>query len=171
MEPLTTAGLTLAGEWGTPKITATTLPIDLTPLTPRTISTLVIPATAGDILSIDARARVTNDTGRTRGEPGYTVGIGYHLWTYDVDNGQGSAGEWTRISTYNGDNVSRDRHHMPLHTCTMWRLPANWPAGHRVAVIFRADAHSTAWRRGDTITVDKDYGYLRCRRWTTPEED
>ncbi|GFH36642.1 hypothetical protein [Streptomyces pacificus] len=30
----------------------------------------------------------------------------------------------------------------------------------------RADAHSTAWVSGDTLTVDAGYGRLTVRRWT-----
>ncbi|WP_330172939.1 hypothetical protein OG875_04670 [Streptomyces sp. NBC_01498] len=166
MTVISTDGLALAAEWGTDEVTASTLPVDLSTSTYRTVSRLIIPAAAGDVLSVNARARVTNDTGRNRGEPGYTVGVGYHLWAYDCDSGQGTAGPWTRISSYNGDNVSRDRHHMPLHITTTWRVPATWPDGHRIVVVLRADAHSTAWRSGDILTVDQEYGHLAVRRWT-----
>jgi len=171
MTVISTEGLILDAEWGTDEITATTLPVDLSTTTWRTMSRIIVPTAAGDVLSVNARARVTNDTGRNRGEPGYTVGVGYHLWMYDCDNGQGTAGPWTRISSYNGDNVSRDRHHMPLHITTTWQVPEGWPDGHRVVVVLRADAHSTAWRSGDTLTVDTAYGHMQVRRWTTPEED
>lgn len=165
---VSTEGLVLVGEWGTDEITASTLPVDLATDTWRTMSRLIIPVTAGDVLAVNARARVTNDTGINRGEPGYTVGVGYHLWAYDLDSGLGTAGTWWRISSWNGDNVTRARHHMPLHVTTTYRVPPDWPAGHRIVVVLRADAHSTAWVAGDTLTVDREYGHLQVRRWTTP---
>ncbi|MEU2143628.1 hypothetical protein ABZ741_04855 [Streptomyces globisporus] len=164
----TTEGLVLAGEYGTDEVTASVLPVDLPVDTWRTVSRLVVPAVAGDVLSVSARARVTNDTGRSRGTAGYTVGVGYHLWAYDCDSGQGSSGPWWRISSLNGDNVDRVRHHMPLHTSTLYRVPDDWPPGHRIVVVLRADAHSTAWVSGDTLTVDQAYGHMQVRRWTHP---
>ncbi|MFF2226295.1 hypothetical protein ACFVV7_23605 [Streptomyces globisporus] len=167
----TTEGLVLAGEYGTDEVTATVLPVDLPVNTWRTMSRLVVQVVAGDVLSVFARARVTNDTGRDRGEKGYTVGVGYHLWAYDVDDGKGAnrtEKDWWRISSLNGDNVDRTRHHMPLHTDTLYRVPDDWPPGHRIVVVLRADAHSTAWVPGDTLTVDQSYGHMQVRRWTHP---
>jgi hypothetical protein len=147
------------GLFATDEVIAATLPVDLASDTYRTMLRVVVPAAAGDLLDVDARARVTNDVG-------YTVGIGYHLWAYDADSGQGTAGPWWRIGSLNGDNVFSPRHHMPLHTSTVYQVPADWPAGHRIVVVLRADAHSTAWKAGDTITVDQLYGQLTVRRWT-----
>jgi hypothetical protein len=128
--------LTLAGIHSTDEVVAKTLPVDLPTDTYRTMLRVVVPVTAGDILDVEGWARVTNDTGVSRGVAGYTVGVGYHLWMYDVDNGPVSA--------------------------------ADWPEGHRMVVVLRADAHSTAWVAGDTLTVDRDYGQLTARRWTPP---
>jgi hypothetical protein len=142
-------------------VVATTLPVDLSTSTWRTMLRVVVPVQAGDVLDVSARARVTNDVG-------YVVGVGYHLWAYDVDSGQGSSGPWWRISTSNGDNVEPKRHHMPLHIDTAYVVPADWPAGHRIVVVLRADAHSTAWESGDTLTVDQAYGQMIVRRWSAP---
>jgi hypothetical protein len=124
-----------------------------------TLLRLVVPVAAGDVLDIGGRARVTNDT-----NPGYTIGVGYHLWQYDVDNGLGSAGAWTRISSYCGDNVDRTRHHMPLLVDTVYTVPADWPDGHRMTIVLRGDAHSTA-ADGQYLTVDPEYGQLTIRRY------
>ncbi|MFD5137442.1 hypothetical protein ACFWMX_14570 [Streptomyces sp. NPDC058378] len=163
--------MTLAALHTTDECATATLPVDLSAETWRTVLRVIVPANPGDVLDVEARARVTNDTGRNRGQPGYTCGIGYHLWAYDVDDGKGAArteADWRRISTLNGDNVSRDRHHMPLHTSTVYRLPDDWPAGHRIVVVLRVDAHSTAWVSGDTITVDGEYAHMTVRRWAAP---
>jgi hypothetical protein len=160
--------LTPAGIYATDEVVPTTIPIDLATDTYRTMLRVVVPVAAGDLLDISGWARVTNDTGRNRGDAGYTVGVGYHLWMYDVDDGPVSAGDWLRISPLCGDNVTRDRHHMPLAISTTYTVPADWPEGHRMVVVLRADAHSTAWIAGDTLTVDRDYGQLTVRRWAAP---
>ena len=151
--------LALAGITATDQVVATTLPVDLSAETWRTMLRQVVPVDADDVLDIEAWARVTNDTS-------YTVGIGWHVWAYDVDSGLGSAGPWTRISPWNGDNVPPPRHHMPLAIDTVYQIPADWPAGHRITVVLRADAHSTAALSGDTVAVDQEYGHLTVRRWT-----
>lgn len=154
-------GMTLAGLYSTDEVPATTLPIGLKAgLGYRTLLRVTVPVAAGDVLDIVGRARITNDT-----SPGYTVGIGYHLWMYDADNGLGSSGQWTRISSLCGDNVPRDRHHMPLITDTLYTVPADWPTGHRMVIVLRGDAMSTA-ADGQSITVDQAYGQLRVRRYT-----
>jgi hypothetical protein len=155
--------LALDGLYATDEVPASTLPIGLSSgLGYRTLLRAVIPVTAGDILDITGRARVTNDT-----SPGYTVGVGYHLWMYDASDGLGSAGIWSRISPLCGDNVTRDRHHMPLLTDTVYTVPADWPEGHRMVIVLRGDAMSTK-ADGQSITVDRDYGQLTVRRWTPP---
>ena len=157
--------MTLAGLHATDECVTATLPVDGVSNTWRTVMRAIVPVDAGDVLDVEARARVTNDTGRSRGTTGYTCGIGYHLWAYDVDAPGGSSGPWWQISTLNGDNVSRDRHHMPLHTSTLYQVPADWPPGHRIVIVLRVDAHSTAWVSGDTITVDGEYAHMTVRRW------
>lgn len=162
-------GLTLAGIYATDEVVAATLPVDLATDTWRTMIRQIVPVEPGDVLDIQAWARVTNDTGKSRNEPGYTVGVGWHVWAYDCDSGQGTAGPWWRISPYCGDNVDRTRHHMPLHISTVYTVPDDWPDGHRIVIVLRADAHSTAWVAGDTLTVDKDYGHLKVRRYARQE--
>jgi hypothetical protein len=148
------------GLYATDVVPATTLPIGTGPdLGYRTLLRVVVPVAAGDILDITARARVTNDT-----SPPYTVGVGYHLWMYDTDNGLGTSGVWTQISTDCGDNVSHDRHHMPLLTDTVYTVPPDWPAGHRMTIVMRGDAMSTL-ADGQSITVDQTYGQLTVRRY------
>jgi len=71
---------------------------------------------------------------------------------------------WTRISSYCGDNVDHDRHHMPLLVDTVYTVPADWPDGHRMTVVLRGDAHSTA-ADGQYLTVDQLYGQLTVRRY------
>lgn len=160
----TVEGLVLAGVYATDEVPATTLPIGLSAgLGYRTLLRVVVPVAAGDVLDVDGRARVTNDT-----SPAYTVGVGYHLWQYDCDNGQGSSGTWTRISSLCGDNVTHVRHHMPLLTTCLYTVPADWPDGHRMVIVLRGDAMSTA-ADGQSITVDKEYGQLTVRRYTPPQ--
>lgn len=155
-----TGALTLTGIYSTETVTASTLPIDLSTSTWRTVIRQVLPVSAGDTLDITAWARVTNDVG-------YTVGVGWHLWVYDCDSGLGTAGTWWKISPSLGDNVTKDRHHMPLHISMVHAVPDDWPKDHRMVVVLRADAHSTAAVDGDTLTVDQTYGHLAVRRYTT----
>jgi len=142
----------------TDEVVATTLPVDLPTDTWRTMLRIVVPVVPGDVLDVDARARVTNDCG-------YVIGVGWHLWAYDTDSGLGSAGPWWRIGPSSGDNVIPQRHHLPLSTTSVYTVPADWPAGHRITIALRADAHSTAWVAGDALTVDP-LGVLTVRRWS-----
>jgi hypothetical protein len=156
---------TLVGLYATDEVPATKLKVQSAAgLAYATLLRIVVPVAAGDVLDVSGRARVTNDT-----SPGYTVGVGYHLWAYDVDNGLGASGTWTRISSYCGDNVTRDRHHMPLLVDTVYTVPADWPDGHRMTVVLRGDAHSTA-ADGQYLTVDPLYGQLTVRRYTPRTE-
>lgn len=122
-----------------------------------TMLRVVVPVDVGDYIVADGWARVTNDLG-------YNVGVGWHLWVYDADNGLGASGDWTRISPFCGENVTPDMHHMPLAIRATYQVPDTWPEGHRAVVVLRASAHSTAWQAGDQITVDKPYGYLEADR-------
>lgn len=177
MPYLTTTGLTLntvmatdkdqptAGSVAAGALETTGIPVDLPTTTYRTLYRVVLGAVSpGDVLDITGEARVTNDVG-------YTVGVGWHLWIYDYNNSLKTNGPWWRISPLMGDNVDTAvRHHMPLHISTLHRMPDDWPDGHRPVVVLRADAHSTAWQAGDTLTVDAGYGQLIVRHWTTPPE-
>lgn len=163
------AGLTLAALHTTREVVAlnTGLPVGGTAGgQQRTLARLVVGVEAGDVLDIEGRQRVTNNIGPTR----YTVGVGYWIDSYDVDDGAPSPDKlWTRLGSLNGDNVDKTRHHLPIHLHDVYQVPANWPAGHRITVVFRADAHSTAWQTnggGDRLTVD-DYGVLTVRRWAS----
>lgn len=124
-----------------------------------TMLRVVVPVQAGDVLDVSARTEVTNNT-----SPGYTVGIGYHLWEYDLDNGLWPHGTWVRISPYIGDNVSRDRHHIPIVTDGVWQVPSDWPAGHRIVIVFRAEAMSTA-ADGQSVIAEQATGNLTVRKY------
>lgn len=154
--------LVLSNIYATTDVPAATLPVDLATNTFRTMLRQVVPVNAGDMLDVGAFARVTNDCG-------YTIGVGWHLAAYDVDNPPATPAEWLKISPSLGDNVTKDRHHMPLHIGVAYTIPADWPVGHRITILLRADAHSTAAVPGDTLTVDQTYGYLSVRRYVPME--
>lgn len=154
----------LAGITTTDETTATVLPI--TPWAGGAVRTMardIVPVAPGDLLDIDGRARVTNNASLPR----YTVGVSTSIWEYDLDDGLGSDGPWTQIDTSTGDNVSPDRHHMPLLTTAVYTVPADWPAGHRIVIVLRSDAASTQARTGDALTVDP-LTRLTVRRWANP---
>ncbi|MEV4000989.1 hypothetical protein [Actinomadura sp. NPDC049753] len=144
-------------------VVASTIPVDLSPDTPVRTMRVVVPVAAGDVLDVTAEGRVTNDLA-------YNVGIGSRLQWYDVDDGIAwpHAWPWTTIGTPTGDNVDPQRHHMPLTLTRAYTVPADWPAGHRMVINLMVDAHSTAWRSGNTITVDA-YGALIVRKWATAQ--
>lgn len=173
MSYLSTAGLSLVGAQATDPfqpasgslalgaLECTAIPVDLSTSSYRILYRLVMsPVQPGDMLDIDATARVTNDCG-------YNVGVGWHLWIYDYDNPLKTQGPWTRVSALCGENVTPNMHHMPLALSTLYRMPDDWPPGHRPVITYRADAHSTAYQSGDTLTVDAGYGQLTVRHWTT----
>lgn len=138
------------------------IPVDLPSDTYRTLYRVVLGGVCpGDTLDISADARVTNNVG-------YNVGVAWHLWMYSYTNPLRISGPWWRISAFSGENVTPDMHHMAMHISTLYRMPDDWPSGDRPVIVMRADAHSTAWRAGDTLDVDAGYGQLIVRRWTTP---
>ena len=172
-----TGDLVLKGEYSNDTITpGVTLPVDGVTDTERTVVTRVLPVDPGDVLDIDVRSRVTNDTGKSRSQAGYTVGVGARLYVYDHDPEPGPDGtvptaserEWTKIGPSWGDNVSRDRHHLPIHITAHWQVPADWPVGHRIVVVLRLDAHSTAAVAGDVLPVDPGYTLLKVSRKGLP---
>lgn len=125
----------------------------------RVLYWLILPVAAGQILRVQARARITNDVDATRR---YTVGFGFWNDSYDVDDGVPYASKtWTRIGPLYGDNVTKDRHHMPCDVFDDYEIPAGWVAGHRIRIAMRGDAASTSTSRvdGDTLDVD-DYGRI-----------
>lgn len=151
-----------AGSLALGQLETTDIPVDLSTTSYRILYRVVMGGVEpGDTLDIDADARVTNDLG-------YNIGVGWHLWMYDYNNPLKTNGPWWRISALSGENVTANMHHMPLHLSTLFTMPADWPSGHRPVIVFRADAHSTAWQSGDTLTVDAGYGQLIVRRWATP---
>lgn len=171
MTTLSSGVLVPAGVQASDDVQSASIPVDLPSTTYRLLYRLVTGALyPGDLLDIDADARVTNNCGYPDGTR-YTIGVGWHLWAYSYSDPARSSGPWWRISHLMGDNVDPTRHHMPLHISTLYQVPADWPPGHRMAICLRADAHSTAWAAnggGDTLTVDAGYGQLVVRRWTTP---
>ncbi|HZX39510.1 MAG TPA: hypothetical protein VFF37_14475 [Streptomyces sp.] len=170
-----TGPLTHVGTWTTQEVVALAgdLPVGgVSGEQIRTLARMVIPVEAGDFLEIDGWQRVTNDIGPVK----YTSGAGFFAEVYDMDDGASSTDRvWLRVSSLNGQNVDRSIvHHLPLTLSgANWTVPADWPAGHRAVVCFRADAHSTAWNAnggGDKVTVD-DYGVLTVRRWKPAVDD
>jgi hypothetical protein len=160
-----TEGLDLAAVYSTDEVAATTLPIGTwAGQAYRTMLRVIVPVAAGDVLDVTAWARVTNPAAYA---DRYTVGVEYGLWQYDCDNGLGSSGPWALIGPQCGDNVDAARHHMPLAITAVWTVPADWPAGHRVVIVLRADAASTAAKPGDVMTADP-LGTLTARRHTAP---
>lgn len=171
MTYLATTGQVLVGAQANDQLASPTIPVDLSTGTPKLLYRVVTgPLSPGDHLDIKAEARVTNDVG-VPGGTRYTIGVGWHLWAYSYTDPARSAGPWWRISHYMGDNVDATRHHMPLHISRLYRVPDDWPAGHRMVINLRADAHSTAWEAnggGDLLTVDDGYGQIIVKRWTSP---
>ncbi|MEH0442435.1 hypothetical protein QA811_01870 [Streptomyces sp. B21-102] len=177
MPYLTTSGLQLASVMATDPfqpaagamalgaLETTAIPVDLSSSSYRTLYRIVLGgADPGDVLDIDADARVTNNCG-------YNIGVAWHLWIYSYTNPLKTNGPWWRISAFSGENVTPDMHHMPLHISTLYRMPADWPPGDRPVIVMRADAHSTAWNSnggGDTLDVDAGYGQLIVRQWKLP---
>ncbi|MEO3978760.1 hypothetical protein [Streptomyces sp. CAU 1734] len=149
--------LTLVGLHTSTEITADYLPIDRRTTTTRVVLRRVVPVAAGDHLDIDAWARVTNET-----NPGYVVGVGWGLRARRYEAGPDAP--WVRISPSCGDNVDRQRHHMPLAISSVHAIPQDWPAGHRLTVALVADAHSSASRPDDELIVDAGYGHLTVRQ-------
>lgn len=164
MTIITTEGMALAAEYSTDETTAVTLPVGShAGQVFRTMARLIVPVVAGDVLGCDARARVTNDASLPR----YTVGVTTGLWGYDCDDGVGSDGPWWLLDPETGDNVTPDRHHLPVAVTAVYKVPEDWPDGHHIVVVLRCDAESTAVRPGDALTVDPRTR-LTVRRWTTP---
>lgn len=148
------------GLYSTDEVVLSSLTVDGSTDTGKMLMRLVIdPTIPGDVLRVDARVRVTS-------ELPYAVGIGGHVMCYDVDDGQPWPHDpWVEIGPLAGDNDFQPRHHMPLSTSAVYRVPADWPAGHRMVVLIQVDAHSTAWQAGDTVAVDQEYGLLVVERW------
>lgn len=122
----------------------------------RTIVRTVANVQPGDLVEARGRWRAENRTG-------YLVGVGTHLWGYDVD---GDTSVWWRIGPSAGDNVTPDRKYVPLYVDAVWTVPDDWPAGHRLAIVVRGDAHSTAAQPGDTVDVTPN-GTVTASVWRT----
>jgi len=170
-------GIPLTGFHSTNEIVASTLKVDLPTTTWVTIMRVVVPVQPGDLLDVSAWFKVTNDIVPTA----YPVGVGAHLWAYDVDDGAPSpraADTWWRLDEDAGSvgmNVFRDLHHLVQSVEVPYVVPADWPAGHRITIALRADAHSTAWDKDgdgvaeDRLTVDP-VGRLTVRRYSPAQE-
>lgn len=137
----------LSGYWEVDEI-----PLDVSTTTPVTLGRIVTNVlAAGDLLDIEAWARVTNDAG-------YTTGIGWYVKAYEYTL-PGVVNPLFAIESMNGENVTPNgyMHHMPLHWSGLYKVPAEWD-GKRLVVVFRADAHSTAAQAGHVIDIDQGYG-------------
>ncbi|MGW4834795.1 hypothetical protein [Streptomyces globisporus] len=171
MAALSTAGRVLVAAQSDTQLITRGLPVDGTSQTWRRLYRLVTGGLQpGDLLDIDADARVTNDCGRDGGTR-YTIGVGWHLWAYSYTDPLRDTGPWWQISHLMGDNVDAIRHHMPLHISCLYQVPDDWPPDHRMVIVLQADAHSTKWAINggkDLLTVDDGYGQLIVRHWTTP---
>ncbi|MCM2394367.1 hypothetical protein, partial [Streptomyces albipurpureus] len=129
------------------RLETSAIPIDRHSATSSLLYRVVLPATAaGDVLDITAKAGVTNDAGHPGGQT-YMVGVGWHIWWYDYNHPDRSAGPWTQIKPWSGQNVDHALHHLALNAAFCWRVPDDWPEGHRMVVCLKASAHSTAWQR------------------------
>lgn len=165
-----TGRLDQVGFYSTDQIVPADLVVDLSTTTWRTVLRAVVggaPASVdpgvqpGDLLKIWSWFKATNDVG-------YNIGLGITLWYYDLDNGLGSSGTWYRVdaeSGSTGENVTPAGHHLSPAIFTPFTVPADWPAGHRIVIAVRGDAHSTAWDKdGDGVADDRltldQYGVL-----------
>lgn len=154
------------GLWSTTDIARTSLPVGNTAGNYRVLSRIAIPVRAGDQLDVCARAHVSSPHK-------FNVGVGSHLWGYDVDLPEPpkltvSQRPWWALGTSDSDQVDWDRHHMPLRCSAVYEVPADWPDGHRMMVVYQGDAYASNAAPGDTIVVDP-MGLLIVRRWTAPE--
>jgi hypothetical protein len=138
------------------------IPIDLATTTGKRLLRVVLPATlAGDVLDITFKVGVTNNAG-------YTVGVGAHIWYYAYADPDGWANRVQISDMLTGQNVDTTIvHHLPLGESFSWRVPADWDSG-RMVLALVVDAHSTAWKAGDTLKVETGYAQLRVHRWTSP---
>lgn len=128
------------------------IPVDLDTNTPVTLARIVTNVlAAGDLLDIEAWARTTNDCG-------YTIGVGYYMKAYEY-TAPGVVNPIFAIESMNGKNVTPNgqEHHGPIHWSGLYEVPPEWD-GKRLVLMFRADAHSSAWKAGDLLTVDQGYG-------------
>ena len=179
MPTITTSEMVPAGAYVSTDNTAAAagLPVDGVTTTWRTVYRVVAPCPPGDLFQVHAEASFTNDVGvdpGTRKVVGtrYTVGVGIHLWYYDVDyDGPVALNDrMVRIGDSEGENVTVDTHHLPLDITRWLAVPDTWPVGHRIAFALRADAHSSLWKAnggGDVLTVDR-LGLIGAQRWTVP---
>jgi hypothetical protein len=144
----------LAGLHSTDKILVSSIPIDVSSTTPKTVLKTYIPVTAGEHLDVYAQARVTDDSK-------ITIGVGWQLWAYPVNSSNISTGDWFKLSHALGDNVDTPRHHMPLAIATLYPVKRT----ERLAIALRVDAHSFQHAQAvKPLTVDP-LGTLIIQRW------
>lgn len=157
---MNSTGRTLKDFWSSTRILPSKLPLDLSPSTWINIINCVVglpdQIKAGDQMVVRAWCRYTNDTG-------IGAGVGCHIWYYDY-NVPVEDRVWYRVVPSCGDNVEPKRHHLPLSIEVDFELPADWPEGHRVVVVLRADAHSSIAQPGMALSVE--YGLLHIDRWS-----
>jgi hypothetical protein len=145
---------TLAGLHSTDKVLVSSIPIDVSSTTPKTVLKTYIPVKAGEYLDVYAQARVTDDSK-------ITMGVGWQLWAYPVDANNISTGAWFKLGHALGDNVDTPRHHMPLAIATLYPVTTTG----RLAIALRVDAHAFNYAQAvKPLTVDP-LGTLIIRRW------
>lgn len=161
MTTISEAGVTAGGLFYSDEVVAATLPVTGWAGEGLRIIARVItgPLHAGNLVDADG-------WGRAVSRMPYLVGVAAHLWGYDAD-GEGETSErpWWRLGRSFGDNVTPDRKYLPFGCGAVWQVPDGWPAGHRMVVVLRADAHSTAATSGDEVEVGAN-GWVRARVWS-----
>ncbi|MFI1701946.1 hypothetical protein ACH419_39200 [Streptomyces bobili] len=138
------------------------IPVDLPTTTGKRLIRVILPATlAGDVLDISFKVGLTNNAG-------YVIGAGAHIWYYPYLDPDGWAKRVQISDMLTGQNVDTNIvHHLPMAASFSWRVPADWDWG-RMGLALVVDAHSTAWKPGDTLKVESGYAQLRVHRWTDP---
>lgn len=171
-EELDTVGMAPVGLHVTRKVRVASVPVVLTSSTFRNALIKTVRCNPGEVLDIYADLKVTNDAGRwTETGKRYTVGVGYHLWSYDatITPADARLATWAVIGDTTGQNCTVDMHHMQLNIGRTLLIPDTWQPGNAVGIVLRVAAMSTRWADnsptgGDTLTVDPD-GTLKVTRW------
>ena len=150
--------------WDDAGIRTTKIPIDLSSGSQVKIRVITVPCQPRDLLEVTGEVNMTNDTGPI----GYGAGIATQLWLYDASTppDEDRAATW-RLLGQNGQNITRDLHHMQQGLTRVYVIPDEWVPGRSAGISLSCDAHSTAWNRnggGEHITVEKQ-GCLIARRW------
>ncbi|PRY56428.1 hypothetical protein [Glycomyces artemisiae] len=150
------------GTHTTREVTTTALAVSSAPgVAYETLLRLVFPAEPSDILDITARARVTNMTEFP------LVAVGYGLWIFDAELPPEDR-IWTQIGPQREGSTDPVRTVLAMHTEDVYQVPAEWPEGHRMAVVYRGDAYAPDLDPEAppvALDVDAAYGSVTIRRW------